>query len=50
MRHIPSHFPALQDDRHPDHVFLVKLVPFVGPGTALFFLFVVYLIFDVIFK
>jgi len=31
-------------------VFLVKLVPFVGPGTALFFLFVVYLIFDVIFK
>lgn len=29
---------------------LEKLIPFVGPGAALFFLFVVYLIFAVIFK
>jgi hypothetical protein len=50
MRHIPTQFPALQDRHNPDHEFLVKLIPFVGPGTALFFLFVVYWIFDLVFK
>ena len=50
MRHFPAHFPALQDDRNPDHEFLVKLIPFVGPGAALFFLFVIYLIFAGIFR
>jgi hypothetical protein len=29
---------------------LIKVIPFVGPGTALFVLFVIYLIFDVVFK
>ena len=28
---------------------LVKVIPFIGPGAALFFLFVVYLIFDFVF-
>ena len=50
MRRLPAHFPALQDERNPDHAFLIKLVPFVGPGAAVVFLFVVYLIFDVVFK
>ena len=29
---------------------LVKVIPFVGPAAALVFLFVVYLILDVVFK
>jgi hypothetical protein len=49
MRHLPAHFPAVQDRDNPDHKFLVKLIPFVGPGAALFFLFVVYWIFALVF-
>jgi len=49
MRHFPAHFPAVQDRTNPDYKFLVKLIPFVGPGAALFFLFVVYWIFDLLF-
>ena len=28
---------------------LIKVIPFIGPGAAIFFLFVVYLIFAVVF-
>ena len=28
---------------------LIKVIPFIGPGAAVFFLFVIYLILDVIF-
>ncbi len=49
MKRLPAHFPPLQDRDNPDHAFLVRMIPFVGPGAALFFLFVVYWIFDLIF-
>jgi hypothetical protein len=29
---------------------LVKWIPFVGPGAAVFFLFVIYMVFDAILK
>ena len=34
MKRLPVHFPPLQDRNNPDHAFLVKLIPFVGPGDT----------------
>ena len=41
MKHFPARFPAAHDLNDPDHEFLVRLIPFVGPGAAVLFLFLV---------